>query len=214
MIPTERVSVPTKFLTKPATSEKLTAIHVGSIISSLRQNSEQDFSVRLNLNAICRLEKLFQVLSYRFQLSANDVYNDEFLVNCDSRYIYVAKNRLVPYNLRYWTPPFLVDILKLVQVDETLLTMKGEDLVNVLTSGQTPTFTFLDTSAVLIDSKKSSIDFVIQWQGLRYYLVNFYWLSLFLGAGGIWVMSSFFCVITTLLSVAYFTNLDQRSKKE
>ncbi|OVF11395.1 putative glutathione synthetase [Clavispora lusitaniae] len=41
------------------------------------------FSVRLNLNAVCRLEKSFQ-----FNLG-NQTFADDVIVNCNSRYIYV-----------------------------------------------------------------------------------------------------------------------------
>ena len=41
------------------------------------------FLVRLNLNAVCRLEKSFQ---FNF---GNQTFADDVIVNCDLRYIYV-----------------------------------------------------------------------------------------------------------------------------
>lgn len=206
MIPTERVSAPARFLSLPDQRGKESHLNLDHVMPFLRQHSDLDFAVNLNLKAICRLEKLFQVLSYLFTIDPQHLYSGEFLVNCDSRYIYVAKNRWIPYNLRYWTPPVLVDILKLVLVEEPLLTMRGNELMLLLEKQtKAPVFVFDDTSAVLIDSKQSTLDFVIQWDGLRYYLVNFYWTSLIIGAGSIWVCSSFFCLLATLVSLLYFT---------
>lgn len=231
MIPTERVTVPTKFQSLPDLKGKESHISVDHVMPFLRQHRELDFTISLNLNAICRLEKLFQVLSYLFTIDSkweavhdtiteplpetlpNYSYKGEFLVNCDSRYIYVSKNRWIPYNLRYWTPPVLVDILKLVKVEEPIFTMKGKDLISIFEKqSKLPVFRFDDVSAVLIDSKLSTLDFVIQWDGLRYYLVNFYWTSLLIGAGSIWVVSSFFCLLATLISLVFFTGT--KVKKE
>lgn len=206
MIPSERVSAPARFFSLPNQKGKESTFHLEHVMPFLRQHGDLEFTVNLNMNAICRLEKLFQVLSYLFTIDPQHLYSGEFLVNCDSRYIYVAKNRWIPYNLRYWTPPVLVDILKLVQVEEPLFTMSGKELILVLVNQTSlPVFVFEDTSAVLIDSKKSTLDFVIQWDGLRYYLVNFYWTSLIIGVGSIWICSSFFCLLAMLISLVYFS---------
>lgn len=216
MIPAERVSIPTKFLSVPNHPAKQSLLDVVEVMSFLRRNQELDFSVNLNLNAICRVEKLFQVLSYQFQLNSGFEFNDEFIVNCDSRYIYVARNNWIPYNLRYWMPPILVNILKPVQVDEPIVTMRASDLILALETEDTrPVITLDDASALVVNSKKSSIDFVIQWNGIRYYLVNYYLTSLVLGTTSIWVMSSFFCLMSALVSLVYFSlETDTIIKKE
>lgn len=205
IIPTERVGVPTKFMGVAGTLETQSQISFDLVLPFLRQNQDLEFSVRLNLHAICKVEKLFQVLRYQLNFDSGNSFSDEILVNCDSRYIYVAKNNWIPYNLRYWTPPILVDILKLVTIDEKIVTLPGRDLILLIQNrSDDSALVFEDTRVVLLDSKKLSLDFVIEWDGIRYYLVKYYWTSLILGAGCIWVMSSWFCILTAIATLVYF----------
>lgn len=203
MIPSERISVPIKFTQLPDSPKRTTVVSGASVLPFVRDHLDLRYSIRFNLHAVCLVEKLFQMLQYEFQLPPYST-GDDILVNCDSRYIYVAKNSWIPYNLRYWSPPILVDILKFVNVEETLISIEGAELLMLL-DGNLPIFTFIDPRAILINTKKSSVDFVIEWDGIRYYLVHFYWTSLFIGAGAIWLTSSWFCVVCALASLVYFS---------
>lgn len=203
LVPAERVSAPLRF--RPAEGhphERWTGVETQEVLPFIRENRDLGFSVRLRLNAVCKAEKLVQALDYVLEMPPTQIHNGYLLVNCDERYIYVEKNHWVPYKLRYWVPPILVDILKHVAVDEQLFRATGEELVHTLVDNAT--LTFADASAVLIDSKTSTVDFVIEWDGIRYYLVNYYWTSMVLGAGAMWFTSSLFCLLTALATLAYF----------
>lgn len=213
MIPSERISVPTKFTQQNASPQRTSTVNTAPVLPFVSEHRDLRFTVSLNLHAVCLVEKLFQMLEYEFQLPPYSS-KDDILVNCDSRYIYVEKNSWIPYNLRYWSPPILVDIMKFVNVKEKLLTLDGAELLMLLDGA--PQFTFTNPSAILIDTKKSSIDFVIEWDGIRYYLVHFYWTSLVIGAGIIWLTSSWFCVVSALASLVYFSQdrVEEAVKKE
>ncbi|KAM9890525.1 hypothetical protein OXX79_011366 [Metschnikowia pulcherrima] len=200
LVPVERVQTPTKFAeVGPSMRPSLsTSIYATDVLPFLCHNGNLTFSVRLNLDAICKYETAHQSLSYTFEMSPQHKISDWLLVNCDSRYIYVEKNNLVPYNLRYWVPPILVDVLKLVRVDHPLLYLKGHELHTALQTSNA-TFTLEKMNFLFLDSRKTFIDFVIEWDGLRYYLVNYYFTSLFIGAGCFWALSSVFCVLSAFV---------------
>lgn len=212
LIPTERIQVATKFYSGDtgirenfthAVWDRSTRVDPLAVLPFVTLNQDLTFLVRLNLHAICQWEKSFQMLHYTFKLSDDRTIVDELLVNCDLRYIYVEKNRLVPYNLRYWVPPILVDIFKTVKTDWPIVYLHGSDLAEILRKLE-PIFKFVDAQPILIDSRKTTIDFVVEWEGIRYYMVNFYITSFVVGAGGFWLLSSWICILSSLLFQSYF----------
>lgn len=213
LIPTERILVPTKFLARGNSLQEYLKVDPLTALPFLRLNRDLSFLVRLNLHAICRTEKSYQELDYTFQMADMPRILDTLIVNCDLRYIYVEKNKWVPYNLRYWVPPIMVDIYKLVRVDWPLVYLKGSDLVLMLQQSD-PSFGFKSTAPVIVDSRKTTVDFVVEWEGIRYYMVNFYVTSFLVGVGGFWIVSSWMCVVSSLVFLGYFFSDDPPIKKE
>ncbi|OBA19403.1 hypothetical protein METBIDRAFT_33567 [Metschnikowia bicuspidata var. bicuspidata NRRL YB-4993] len=216
LIPVERVQTPTKFteigpIMKPSL---ITDIDITGVRAFLQANDNLTFLVRLNLDAICKYETAHQSLTYSFNLCPELKVQDWLLVNCDSRYIYVEKNNWVPYNLRYWVPPIFVDVLKLVRVDHPLIQLKGHEILAALL-GNKASLTLEKMNFLFLDSRKTHLDFVIEWDGLRYYLVNYYYSSLFIGAGSFWVLSSFFCIVSAVAFLQRFLREEEdiRTKK-
>lgn len=205
LIPVDRVQTPTKLIeTGPDTIPSLeTFIDASTVLPFLQKNGNLTFLARLNLDAICRYETAYKSLSYSLDLSPEHKVKDWLLVNCDSRYIYVEKNSWVPYNLRYWVPPILVDVKKLVRVDHPLIYLKGHQFHTALLENNA-TFSFQKMNFLFLDPRKTRLDFVIEWDGLRYYLVNYYFTSLFIGAGCFWILSSFFCIISAIFFLQRF----------
>ncbi|KAF7581374.1 putative integral membrane protein [Clavispora lusitaniae] len=202
LVPTERMQTPTKLL-QNTDGWKTASIDPSPAIPYLKANQDLLFSVRLNLNAVCRLEKSFQLIEYQFNFG-NQTFADDVIVNCDSRYIYVEKNWWIPYHLRYWVPPLFVDIFKFVKKEIPLVDMSGSQLLSIL-SASNSTVQLDKYNVLLIDSKNTSIDFVVKWSGLRYYLVEFYFTSFFIGVFGFWLACSLTCVITALVFSSYLS---------
>lgn len=212
LVPVERFAIPTNF---KLSSSKLaldkvafSAIDPPAAIDFLKRHADLLFSVRLNLKAVCHIEKSYHLIPYIFSLGSTSNYESSFLINCDSRYIYVDKNHWVPYHLRYWVPPILVNIFKNVDVDLPILYMKGNDLVKLLQSGASK-FDLLDIFPILIDVSKTTLDFVIEWDGIRFYLVNYYFTSLFIGVLIFWSVSSFACCMSTVYFYNKFSDEEQ-----
>lgn len=217
LIPTERIQVPTKFeageahwehirSTSRLARERSTLVDSLAVLPFVRINQDLTYLIRLNLNAVCNYEKSFQVLEYTFN-SSHGVISDEMLVNCDLRYIYVEKNNFIPYNLRYWVPPILVDIFKTVRTDWVIVQLHGLELLDLLTH-LNPIFKFANSDPIFINSRQTTMDFVVEWEGIRYYMVNFYVTSFILGVGGFWVLSAWICLISSVISLRYFTSPD------
>lgn len=213
LVPTERIKVPTRFLYDETsiTGAKATVVDAQTLLPFVTLNEDLNFLIRLNLNAICKMEKSYQEMSYTFTLSDDVKIFDDLLVNCDLRYIYAENNWLVPYNLRYWVSPILVNIFKLVRTDWPLVYLTGKELAPLLRH-MDPVFAFKYPEALIIKSRESTIDLVVEWQGIRYYLVNFYVTSFVLGAGGFWLLSSWVCVLSSLLFQSYFKGTDEEEK--
>lgn len=203
LIPSERIQAPTNFadptIELNVFVSKATKVESLNILPYIQP--DLDYLVRLNLEAICRYEKQFHVLKYNFQIGSKKIV-DEMIINCDLRYIYVEKNSWVPYNLRYWVPPILVDIFKTVEVDWPLVYMSGSEIIDLMQK-LTPVFEFIENIPIIIDSRHTTIDFVVEWDGIRFYMTNYYLTSLFVGAGGFWLLTSWVCLLTSLVFLSY-----------
>lgn len=219
LIPTERLGVPARFL--ELNHLQTATINPRAVIPFLKRNSDLLFLVRLNLHSICIKEQSFHLLDYTFKLLKS--YESSLIVNCDLRYIYVEKNNWIPYNLRYWVPPILVDIFKFVKVERPLVHVTGEELLRIF-SFEKPVLTFKDPKLpIIIDSSKTTLDFVIEWEGIRYYLVNYFLTSFAIGVVFFWILSSAVCILSTLFFWNYFSQevevvgratLPKRQKRE
>lgn len=204
LVPVERFAVPTLFeegnrygSLDIRSHASFTEIDTLLALLFLRRNADLPFSVRINLRAVCFVEKSYHLMRYVFKLTPDIIRENSFIINCDLRYIYVDRNSWIPYHLRYWVPPIFVDIFKTVEVDWPLYYSTGAELVKLLKE-QKSNLTFANTNPILIDNSKTTLDFVIEWDGIRYYLVNYYFLSFFIGVLIFWGASSFICMISTL----------------
>lgn len=204
LVPTERFSIPLSSRSVDSTGNLVTAFVSNPAAQYVTANPDFDYLVRLNLNAICRQEKSFHQLSYGF-LIAGVAVESEHIINCDLRYIYAEKNWWIPYHLRYWVPPILVDILKLVKADIELLEVSGVALRLHLEPLHTLncSLTLVDLSFLMVDWKQSSIDLVLRWTGVRYYLVEYYYTSLVIGVLLFWGVCSTVCLASALIFLAY-----------
>lgn len=203
LVPVERFAVPTLFM-KHTSGSAMSDIDPLLALSFLRRNADLPFSVRINIRAVCFVEKSYHLIEYLFSLTPEVIRENSFIINCDLRYIYVDRNTWIPYQLRYWVPPFMVDIFKTVEVDWPLLYSSGAELARLLVD-QKSQILFRNTDPIIIDNAKTTLDFVIEWDGIRYYLVNFYFTSLFVGVLFFWGVSSFICMGSTLYYYSKFS---------
>lgn len=202
LVPVARLHTPIKFVkgeVPPAGGGRWSTavIDNSSVLPFLMQNANFTFLVRLNMKAYCQQENAFQNLDYSLKLAGSTVQEDSFLVNCDSRYIYVEKNWWIPYNLRYWAPPILVNIFKEVLLDLPMLYLPGYRLHALLQRGDL-LISLKNHYMLYLESNKTHVDFVIEWEGFRYSLVKYYYLSMFIGTGFFWILSATFCLISSL----------------
>lgn len=212
LIPSERILVATDFV-NPGSEvleyARATRVEPREFLPLVQP--DLDYLIRLNLQAICRFEKQFHVLPYHFKIDLVTV-SDELIVNCDLRYIYVEKNKWVPYNLRYWVPPALVDIFKTVKVDWPVIYLTGAEIIKQVQQAA-PVFEFENPLPLILDSRHTTIDFVVEWDGIRYYMSNYYLTSFVLGAGGFWILTSWICLLTSLAFLGYIVATDEEDLK-
>lgn len=203
LVPTERFSVPLS--PHPEINARLVAsFDSASAAQYVSANPDFDYLVRLNLNAICTQEKSFHRLQYDFLVAHVNV-SSEYIINCDLRYIYAEKNWWIPYHLRYWVPPIWVDILKLVNAEIDLVDIAGVDLrqsLGALNSLESA-LTLIGLLFLMVDWRKSSIDLVLKWTGIRYYLVEYYYTSFAIGVLMFWGACSTTCVVSALMFLTY-----------
>lgn len=211
LIPTERVQLPLKFTDEH--SNQTAHLNTASILPFLRMNSDLTFLVQLGLRGECTSSYPSGRLSYNFSMSSYEPATDSIFVNCDRRLVYVTKNLFVPYNLQDWVPPILVDIFQTFTIYESMITMDGSQLLKILSADPFTTLTFPRPYSFEI-SRSTTLDFVIEWDGIRYYMVKYRITSLIIGVFIFWSLSTFVCSLSLLYFAARFLGppdkLDER----
>lgn len=204
LVPTERLSIPLSHHSSEP-GKIVATFDSASAAAYVSSNSDFDYLVRLNLNAICRQEKSFHELSYAFLLASDINTSSKYIINCDLRYIYAERNWWIPYHLRYWVPPILVDILKLVKAEIELVDIAGAELRQNLRSplASESSLTLLKLSFLIVDWRTSTVDLVLKWRGVRYYLVEYYYTSFIIGVLAFWGACSTSCVVSALIVLSY-----------
>lgn len=201
LIPVERLHIPSTASWKSELREQAVYMTTDSTTTAfLEEYANVTFLLRLNLKAFCYVETLYHDVPYQLQLADKDI-KSTILVNCDSRYIYVKQNRWIPYNLRYWVPPIFVDVFKSVLLDYEVVSMQGHQWLQALQEGVTFTF---QRSLLKYNPKDLLLDLVVEWDGFRYYLVNYYFTSMLAGAGAFWILSSIFSFLSALVVFGCF----------
>lgn len=150
------------------------------LIHDFGQQKDVDYLVNLNLEFHCnrnRNDDVFPILN-TFSIANTDVnVTKQMLLNCDTRNIYNSNNMIIPYNLRYWVPPKLIDIERKVNIESNMVVLNSDQLVKMLRG----LVTVEVLQGVIINHENSYLEFIIQWDGFRYYITKYYWRSLCVG---------------------------------
>ncbi|CAK7894344.1 hypothetical protein CAAN1_02S06238 [[Candida] anglica] len=112
-----------------------------------------------------------------------------FLIHCDPRTIHSTFNSWIPYNLRLWVPPFLTHNERVNIVSTKIGSISALGLANHLGRSDGKIEYELDTP-LLVDIEKSSLLVNVEWQGIRYYLFNHYYICFLIGVTLFWATSS------------------------
>ncbi|KAK6463703.1 hypothetical protein DFJ63DRAFT_335220 [Scheffersomyces coipomensis] len=167
-----------------------------------------DYKVSLNFEILCDTVKKGDVYQNSYSIindQSEPLFDHEFYVDCDSRYIYNNNNDLVPYNLRFWVPPMVVNIKRSIGFQLSNYRLNGKTLPSTFESFQI----LIDKSFIIVQDS-SFIEFEIVYTGFRYYLVKHYYKCLFIGVLVFWSISCSTSFLTSMyLSTKYARPLIQ-----
>lgn len=154
----------------------------------LDQRNRYDVAVLLVASCQSRLSDIHMLLS------TNDkpLHRDLVPVSCNVMLIHNTNNWLVPYRLRYWVPPLLINDDNVVHVKEPFAYMDSQEIASTKTLR-------LDLFDEPVHAYLASIVFEIRYQGIRFYLHRYYLTSMVFGVAFFWCISSFVCFWTSLL---------------
>lgn len=142
----------------------------------------------------------------------------QFIYDCDIRNIYSENNWFIPFNLRYWVPPIIVNNFKTLTNVKKIGSINSKDLFKVFPKFNERTFsgTYEGNLKIEFDYPLKNlieVQFVTNWNGLRYYLINYSLICLVIGISFIWSLNCTICFFTSLLVWYKFTqNLTSENK--
>lgn len=160
------------------------------------QTPQISYLLTLNLDVICYSEKN-RIESVIHNITVGDYSaRSTFVLNCEEDYIFHSNNKLVPYKFRHYVPPALTDIRKIVNVNSPYSILTGEQIANL----ESKRAAIEVQNSNHFDDNHSFLEFTVQWDGIRYYMVTYYKSSLFVGTVLFWVSSAFVCLITAMIT--------------
>lgn len=178
------------------------SLHLNNIHELLKEDPAIKYEIGLNLNIVCNRKNYDDIYNINSAFSIEDklVSNNSFLLNCDTRFIYNENNWFIPYRLRFWVPPILTNIDKLINIKSPLTIVTGKQLLELISEDERTSEALLRLDKrLIIDNNNSFLEMTIQWDGMRYYMLNYYFTSLFIGVLIFWIPSSFICLTSSMI---------------
>lgn len=152
----------------------------------------------LHLDIFCDVQKNGAVFKIPYKIvnvlngAERDLLVSSFILDCDSRYIHHSNNRLVPFNLRFWVPPAIVDINRSIKFNLRKLILKGGALTGDIRKIKV---IFEGANFFKTNDDDTYLQFQVKFTGFRYYLVEHFYFCYVLGVAMLWFISSFVCVL-------------------
>lgn len=178
------------------------SLHFNNIHEVLKEDPAIKYEIGLNLNVVCNRKNYDDIYNINSALSIEDklVSNNSFLLNCDTRFIYNENNWFIPYRLRFWVPPILTNIDKLINIKSPLTIVTGKQLLELISENERTSEALLRLDKrLVVDNNNSFLEMTIQWDGMRYYMLNYYFTSFIIGVLIFWIPSSFICLISSMI---------------
>ncbi|MCH0629283.1 hypothetical protein JNB11_04830 [Kocuria palustris] len=196
LIPKSSPRIPLRFHKSNSMAVDVTATKVPGHI--FKFDPLLSYKWQIHLNVVCgdSLQGRVVQLDWLVYQLEEVYYEDTFILDCDARSIHSTKNRFVPFNLRFWVPPVVVDINRDVDILLDKFHMPGHILANPLDKF---TIQVEPTPGLLINNENSYLDFQIKFTGFRYYLRRHYIFFGLIGILACWGINSLIAVTTALL---------------
>lgn len=214
LIPQQTTRIPLSFDVEHGKGME-SQLQVKNIRELFKDDLEMKYEISLNLNIVCNKKNYDDIFNINSALTIENLFvaNSSFLLNCDTRFIYNSNNWFIPYRLRFWVPPIFTNIDKLINIKSPLIIMSGRQLSNLFDGSKlTKTSTVFLDKQLIVDNNNSFLDLKIQWDGMRYYMLNYYFTSLVIGVIIFWIPSSFACLLTSMI-ILINSNSDQSKRK-
>ncbi|KAK6459262.1 uncharacterized protein RJT20DRAFT_132402 [Scheffersomyces xylosifermentans] len=167
------------------------------------------YNLNLNLVVVC---SPFDINNYKVPYSIVDqttntrLFNDTFFLDCDPNVIYSSNNLYIPFNLRFWVSPVLVDLSRSIQFSLTKLGMSGKQVLEKLGHFKVE----VDQRLTILDDV-SYVQFEAEYNGFRYYLVKHYYICLIIGTGIFWATSASIGSLTSFIILQKYSQDDNNN---
>ncbi|CUM64726.1 uncharacterized protein PRCAT00002337001 [Priceomyces carsonii] len=157
----------------------------------------------VDLAIICERAKQSDSFNVDYEISKLSITGSTFLI-CDPRVTHSISNSFVPFKLRPWVPPFLVNWNTRGHIKFKIVNLNKKGLNDLVNSIITL------WGYYIVDNDASLLTLSVQWQGFRFYLVRYHKTSFVFGVGLFWIVSSIMCLITAM----YIWSIDTKVKEE
>lgn len=195
-----QILIPNSSISVPLVYDKTNNLYNVDLASIKRQfDDDLIYNLQLSLSGFClRGNYDHYIIDYSFE---DDRLNSGFFdVSCSPGFIYGKHNWFIPYNLKYWVPPMLVNDNVSINIRESITSLSSKTIKELPNLKIT-----ISSWAILFRPKYLYLDLVVEWQGIRYYLFNHYYICFFLGVGLFWLIS---CSASLLTCFYIWTKLN------
>lgn len=197
-------SLPLEVVTVPLQFDSWGQITATPDLKYLKFQPELKYQVSLKLQVFCNRNRNDDIFRIPTTLTLGPITKtSHFILNCDARYLYQQNNRLVPYNLRFWVSPIFSNLNKNVRIDVPFLQADGRELTRLLRGTSSVSI----TGSPPVDDQNSYLEFLVQWDGYRYYLQKYPIVLFLYGVSVFWSFAA-----TVSMFVAMVVVLRQKAR--
>lgn len=200
LIPEQSSKLPLHFIDPKISHEQHYTVDFYSAYD-LKRYKEIDYETCLNLRMLCISDVALQgTVEFKLinELGEEVLGRTKVSVDCTEKSLYFSKNRIIPYNLRFWVSPALTNCDNHVDLK---LPIDLEDKIRqrLFYSKRLKLLVTINCKSISVDPDQSCIEISAKWEGLRYLLTKHSLICKVLGILIFWFSSSVVCIFTSLL---------------
>ncbi|CCE83244.1 Piso0_003816 [Millerozyma farinosa CBS 7064] len=198
LIPKPTISIPISFQKVSKGLEY--KLPVDQIKSLLDSDPSIRYDASLNTDIYCTKGFYGDMKNLDIQIKSEGrtINETKFLLNCDARSVYVKNNPFIPFAWRYWFPPVLLNLDKAIRADVHLLTLSVAD-ISKISQKKSKDLRLQISDDIVTDNNKSYLKFQVAWNGIRHYMVKYYYISFVVGVILFWIPSTAACLLVSLI---------------
>ncbi|EAZ63049.1 predicted protein [Scheffersomyces stipitis CBS 6054] len=161
------------------------------------------YRLNINLMVVCPEYNTYYKTRYSVVDDSSDkkIHSSTFFIDCEKSYLYNTNNDYIPYNLRFWVSPVLVNLNRMIRFSLNKYVLSGSEIQEKLAQ-----FKILVENHLIVLDDVSYVQIETDYTGFRFYLVKYFYTCFCVGTVILWCISGAISMLTSLYVVYKYSD--------